>query len=131
MRTAHCVFEILLLVLVGAYVSNVQAQRPSVDPKLAAQGRTLFQRKGCSACHTIGKKGRMPGPDLLGVTERRTLTWLRQLIKTPEQMAVSDSTARSLVREYNQTKMPNAKLSDQEVEALIQYLATRSGAPGP
>jgi nitrite reductase (NO-forming) len=71
----------------------------------------------------------MPGPDLLGVTERRSLAWLRRMLKTPDQMVVTDSIARSLAREYK-TKMPNAKLSDQEVEALVQYLASRSGAPG-
>ena len=129
MLTRHGAVGSLLLVLVAACVSTVQAQAVAVDPKLAAQGKTLFQHKGCSACHTIGKKDKMPGPDLMGVTKRRTLTWLRRIIKTPEQMAVSDSIAQRLVREYK-TKMPSAKLSDPEVEALIHYLASRSAAPG-
>ena len=129
MRTRHRALGSLLLVLAAARVSPVQAQRLTVDPERAALGRGLFQRKGCAACHTIGKKGRKPGPDLLGVTERRTLKWLRQIIKTPEQMAESDSTTRSLVREYR-TTMPSVDLSDPEVEGLLHYLASRSGAAG-
>lgn len=65
----------------------------------------------------------MAGPDLLGVTERRDVAWLRRWLKAPDQMIVTDSIGQALFIAANKTKMPNLKLTDQEVEALINYLA--------
>ena len=86
----------------------------------SAQGKTLFMRRGCSSCHAIGKK--MAGPDLKGVTERRTNGWLKMWLKSPDTMVSSDSTAKALYKQFNNLKMPNPKLSDEEVDALIAYL---------
>ena len=89
------------------------------------RGKTLFTNRGCTACHTIGK-GKSSGPDLLGVTERRTPEWLKQWIKAPESMLGSDSIANALLAEYKGVKMPNLHLSDADVDALISYLAQES-----
>jgi len=45
---------------------------------------------------------------------------------------MSDSMAKALYKEYHQVKMPNLKLSDEEVSALIAYLDEASGGgPAP
>lgn len=85
----------------------------------AETGEEIFQSKGCIACHTIGK-GKLAGPDLLGVTERREEEWLRNWLKNPETMLLSDPIAQELLKEYF-VPMPNQDLSDEQVEILIEY----------
>jgi len=85
-----------------------------------AKGKELFQSKGCVACHTIGS-GKLTGPDLKGVTERRQEEWLKQWIKSPDTMVFSDPIAKELLAEY-MVPMPNQGLTDQEVIEVITYL---------
>jgi protein SCO1/2 len=100
----------------------------------AKRGEDVFKKKGCGACHNIAKSGddphrrpggKMSGPDLAGVTERRDHDWLRRWLKDPEGMLRTDSTAIALMVEAKNLKMPNMKLSDAEIEALISYLAVK------
>lgn len=92
-------------------------------------GRYLFQ-KACTACHSIGQ-GDSLGPDLQGVTARRSREWLQRFIKAPEQMmAQKDPVALELFARFNQVQMPNLDLGDQDVEALIRYLE-QPGATQP
>jgi len=41
-------------------------------------------------------------------------------------MVLSDPTGKALYKEWNKLKMPNLKLSDEEVDALIAYLKQES-----
>jgi hypothetical protein len=41
-------------------------------------------------------------------------------------MFETDSTAKALLKEYNNTKMPNMKLTDDESFALINHIANES-----
>jgi mono/diheme cytochrome c family protein len=86
----------------------------------------LFKTK-CSSCHTFGKGERI-GPDLKGVTERRSREWLIAWIRSSETVIRSgDPTAVALFREFRQQRMPEHPLSDVELGALVDYLA----ASGP
>ena len=124
-RLALCGLVLGALVVSGA-VAQAQQSAMAIDPGLAKQGKSLFQKKGCNGCHTIGK-GRMAGPDLLGVTDRRTGDWLKRWIKAPDLMYDSDSIAKGLIADFAQmAKMPNLHLSDAEVDALVNYLAQES-----
>ncbi|HYT70316.1 MAG TPA: cytochrome c [Gemmatimonadales bacterium] len=93
----------------------------TVDANLAKRGKTVWNNRGCAACHTIGK-GRVAGPDLAGVTERRSIEWLKRWLKAPEQMYESDSIAKQLLDEAKGIKMPNLKLSDADIDAVIHYV---------
>jgi mono/diheme cytochrome c family protein len=105
----------------GPAVGDDQATELVVDEALARRGRTLFQNKGCNACHTLGRAG--AGPDLVGATDRRDVEWLRRFIKDPGPMLDSDPVAMELLKEWKGQRMPNMRLSDQEVEAVMHYLA--------
>jgi protein SCO1 len=122
--TCHVPRLALALVLAAllAGVSALQAQDFTVDGKLAKQGKSLFNGKGgCAACHSIGK-GPQAGPDLLGVTDRRELDWIRRILTDTEEMLETDSIAMALLEEYKGVKMRIPSLRAPEVEALIHYL---------
>lgn len=96
----------------------------TVDQALAKRGKTLFTNRGCNACHAFGKK--LAGPDLVGATQRRDQEWLRRWLKNTDEMLQSDSTAQAMLVEFKNVKMPNLKLSDDEVEALLHYMQQES-----
>ncbi len=90
------------------------------------RGENIFKAT-CSPCHTIGE-GRKVGPDLQGVTKRRTAEWLRAFISDPENLfSQKDPTALQLLKEYT-IKMPNTGLSPDDVNAVISYLEAKAGA---
>jgi len=104
----------------------IQAQQempkapPPINDELADKGEELFKTKGCIACHTIGK-GKLTGPDLAGVTQRRTLDWIENQILHPEVMVEKDPIAKELLATYL-VKMPNQNVTPQEAHAIIMYL---------
>lgn len=73
----------------------------------------------CGGCHSQGA-GVVVGPDLAGVTLRRTDDWLARWLHAPEIMARTDEPARALVVQYGR-EMPNPQLSDADVRAFIRY----------
>jgi cytochrome c2 len=106
--------------------SAQSVERPAgeVDVELAARGGELFTKKGCVACHKIGE-GRLVGPDLMGVTERRSYEWIYAMVTAPDSMLQSDSTAKALFAEYF-TPMPDQKVQPDEGQALYEYLRART-----
>lgn len=89
-----------------------------VAAALAVKGEALFKSKGCTACHAYGK--RLTGPDLKGVTRRRTAQWMESQILHPEVMIKQDPIARALFAEYN-LQMANQGLVPDEAKSIIEY----------
>lgn len=112
---------------VSKYDSGPRAGESPVDEALAEQGEKLFQNKGCSACHTWGKK--MSGPDLHGVTMRRTALWMENQILHPEVMTKEDPISRKLFGEMA-LQMPNQGLKPEEARAVIEYLKHKDHEAG-
>ncbi|MDR5694798.1 MAG: cytochrome c [Armatimonadota bacterium] len=130
---SHCTRSMrawLFFLLVGLLLAGtVGLVWDSALAQTAEEGKALFQEKGCAACHTIGR-GPLVGPDLQGVIERRERAWLTRWIKEPDKMLrEGDPIATQLLREYKNVPMPNLRLTDQQVEAIINYLGT-FGRPG-
>ena len=113
------VLKIFLTVSLALAGLNLYMPDSRADDAQVESGKKLFQERGCLACHSIGK-GKLTGPDLAGVTKRRDEEWLRKWLKSPETMIMSDPVAKELLQQY-MVPMPNQGLSDQDIEALIEY----------
>lgn len=100
------------------YDAGPRAAEAPVDEALAAQGETLFKTKTCSTCHAFGT--RITGPDLAGVTHRRSAQWMEQQMLHPDVMTKSDPIARELLGKYA-VQMPNLMLKPEEAKALIEF----------
>ena len=104
---------------------NLPASAAPSDPE-ALQAKTTFESK-CVACHAIsGGEGKKLGPDLLGVTQRRSEDWLARFLKSPESMLASDPAAKALLDKYK-VPMPNQNLSDDEIRGYIKYFKFNDG----
>ena len=90
---------------------------------LVEWGKKLFESNYCSECHTIGG-GVEVGPDLLSVTERRDIEWLKRMILYPGEMEQTDPLAKKLYQEYGELGMEIEQLTEEEVEAIIKYIET-------
>jgi cbb3-type cytochrome oxidase cytochrome c subunit len=116
--------KLVLLGLVGGALGvggSVAEAQSRVDANLATRGKTVWMRNGCYTCHGIGKL--LAAPDLAGVTERRDHAWLRRWLKETSSMLQSDPQARAMLEQYHYIKMPQFKLSDADVDALLAFLA--------
>ncbi len=107
---------LLALLFLTLLAVNVRAD---TDKETIEKGQKIFQEKGCVACHSIGK-GKITGPDLLGVTQRREEEWLKQWLKSPDTMIYTDPIAKEMLKEYL-VPMPNQGLTDEEVDILVEY----------
>lgn len=76
----------------------------------AHDGALLFERERCIYCHTFKGRGAKIGPDLTGVSKRRTEEWLRDQIRNPKL-------------HYPNPGMPDHEyLSKKEINAIVKYL---------
>jgi nitrite reductase (NO-forming) len=97
---------------------NLPASATPTDPEAVA-GKLAFESK-CLACHSLGG-GKKLGPDLAGVTKRRTESWLVRWLKSPEQMLKSDADAKKMLKEFNNLPMPNQNLPEAEIRQYLKY----------
>ncbi|MBZ5726985.1 MAG: SCO family protein [Acidobacteriia bacterium] len=103
------------------------AEKPELPASAADRGANLFRTR-CAACHSIGE-GDGVGPDLAGVTRVRKREWLAGMIALPNEMlAKGDPIATALFAQYRQVRMPNLRLGDVDVNALLGYLEARDAA---
>jgi len=97
-----------------------------------SDGEYLFRNR-CAACHTIGQGDVMElaeqriGPDLLNVGEQRDRAWLERWIAEPDAMLEEgDPVAVALYERWNRVPMPNMRLTEKDVGALLGYIDQES-----
>ena len=109
--------------LAVAIVSSVHAQS-------SPEGQALFGAR-CFSCHNIGG-GDKTGPDLKGVTTRRTKEWLHEYIQSPVTVKdKGDPVAADLFRRFPATVMADQPLTPQQIDsilALVDELTTKNQA---
>lgn len=104
--------------------SGAQLGDKPVDGALVQAGVEVWRNKGCFGCHGIGRQ--LGAPDLAGVTERRDLDWLRKWLRETDVMLQSDPQAQAMMKDWHGARMPNMKLSERQVEALLHYMANET-----
>ena len=82
------------------------------DPVRA--GAAVVERYDCRRCHSIDDSGLSKAADLAGVTKRLDTVSLRLWLRDPRAIMW-------------RTIMPNFKLSDGEIEAIVAYLTALDG----
>jgi protein SCO1 len=121
-RTSRLLFSSIPVFLLAASLASAQ-------DTTVVKGERLFKAY-CAACHSIGA-GVIVGPDLKGVTARRSLSWLKRFISDPGRMVrEKDRTAVGLVARFNGYVMPSLGLSEKNITDVTAYLRSRAHASG-
>lgn len=88
------------------------------DEELAERGQEIFALK-CAACHKLGE--RYIGPPLGTVLDRRTPTYVLNMMMNPTEMTQRHPDAKALLAEYI-APMPNQDLTQEDARAVLEYL---------
>ncbi|HYW73859.1 MAG TPA: c-type cytochrome, partial [Pyrinomonadaceae bacterium] len=100
---------LMLLAVVSAHAQSVQ------------EGQALFGTK-CYSCHNVGS-GDKTGPDLKGVTTRRTKDWLHEFVNGPAAMnAKGDAAAKQLFGRFGATVMPDQGLTPAQIDSILMMI---------
>jgi mono/diheme cytochrome c family protein len=93
----------------------------------AAQDAADFFRQNCMNCHTVGG-GRITGPDLKNVTQRKERPWLVKFLQDPKAMIESgDPYAVKLQGEARGVVMPTvAGMSPERAQLLLDMVDAES-----
>lgn len=84
-----------------------------ITPDVIA-GKHVWHRKNCINCHTLLGEGAYYAPDLTKITQQRGAPYLRAFLADP---------ARFYSAERDRRLMPNLKLTAQEIDQVILFLA--------
>ncbi len=125
----------------GAEVANAQARKwlvpalvvftivlfmgPVPEGWAAEPGEQVFQ-SACAGCHSIGG-GRLVGPDLAGVHDRRPQAWLENFVKSSQSVIASgDSYANAIFEKFNRIPMPDSTISEGQIKEVLAYIKVAS-----
>lgn len=114
MNTSKNIFKAAIILLVSVITAKAQS------------GEEKFNQV-CKACHTIGG-GKLVGPDLKGVTAKRSEEWLLKWTKSSQSLINSgDADAKAVFEANNKIPMPDQNLADAELKAIYTYIGAQSG----
>ena len=89
-------------------VTHAEAITPAV-----IEGKHVWHRKNCINCHTLLGEGAYYAPDLTKIAQHRGEAYLRQFLRDPSKYYSEERHGRL---------MPNPKLSDDQISAVIAFL---------
>ncbi len=96
----------------------------------AADEAATYFRQNCMSCHTVGG-GRLVGPDLKDVTQRRDRAWLGQFVANPKSFLDSgDPYVARLKEDARGAVMPNISgIDETKAAALLDMIDRESKLP--
>jgi protein SCO1/2 len=93
-------------------------------------GSAMFT-KLCAGCHSIGGGDRV-GPDLDGLTLRRSRAWISEFLIDPIKMrARQDPITLALAAKFPGVRMPYLQIHASDAADLIAYIDAKSKQPQP
>ena len=108
-HTAMVLIALAFGIVISAHAQSIQ------------EGQTLFGAK-CYSCHNIGS-GDKTGPDLKGITTRRTTQWLAEFINGPASMnSKGDAAANDLFKRFSPTVMPDQGLAQGQIDSILMMI---------
>ncbi len=81
---------------------------------MVSRGAALINEKACLGCHVVGNMGGTVGPSLNDVVGRQCARLVRQKLIDP-------------TFNNRNSMMPNFGLTQEQIDAVIAYLATLNG----
>lgn len=91
-----------------------------IDKERVEEGREIFRTK-CSACHKMEQD--YVGPPLGDVLEKRSPTYVMNMILNPVEMTKKHPEAKKMLQQYmNQMTFQN--VSKEQARSIVEYLAT-------
>ncbi len=110
-------FEVLFCLIFILLFANVN---------FAQDGEAIF-KQNCSACHKLGM--RLVGPDLTGVTTKRSEEWLMKWTRSSQTLIKSgDADAKAIYEEFGSIMMPDQTISDGDIKAVYAFIAGKTEA---
>lgn len=99
----------------------------SLPVQASAQDDAAYFRRNCFSCHTIGG-GRLTGPDLKDVSQRKDREWLERFIVNPKTVIDSgDPYALQLAQESRGVIMPTVSgMTRERARALLDLIEAES-----
>ncbi len=96
----------------------------------AADEAALYFRQNCMSCHTIGG-GRLVGPDLKDVTQRKDRAWLQRFVANPKSfLDGGDPYAAKLKEDARGAVMPNISgIDETKAASLLDMIERESKLP--
>lgn len=116
----HYLLRLVVLLMTSSALTAAR-QEPVSEETLE------YFQVNCASCHTIGG-GRLAGPDLKGVSERREFDWLTSFIQDPAAVIQSgDPYALELLSTANGVVMPTIPGLDRaRAQKLIEMIRSES-----
>lgn len=105
---------------IGPYTDTVSLDE--INPSVVTKGEKIFEQN-CSACHKIDE--RYVGPELGNVLNRRSPTFVLNMILNPDGMVKKHPEVKAMLAQYY-TPMPNQNLSQDQALAVLEYLRSET-----
>ncbi|SDG93696.1 cytochrome c oxidase subunit 2 [Alteribacillus persepolensis] len=110
-----------------AWVENMsQEEELPEENTVASEGRQVFEDQGCIGCHAVEGQGSAQGPTLTNFADREKIAGVIDF--TDENLEEWIRDPQSFKQGNNMQAYPN--MSDEEMDAIIEYLKTLSVEDG-
>lgn len=97
------------------------------DDATISRGQELFNNN-CTSCHQVSTEI-VVGPGLKDIHSRRPLPWLISFIRNSQKLIQSgDKYSVNLYNQFAQTVMPPHDFSDEDITAIVAYIAKESAS---
>lgn len=127
-RRCCLVFTSIFFILINTHLNAQEAAGDPTESELNAElvsaGASLF-KNNCQVCHEIHEQ--KIGPALADVNNKRPVDWIKAFITNSQKVIQSgDEYAVNLYNEFNQTLMTPFDFSDDELNAVIEYIESET-----